>query len=415
MTRHLQKNNQYTLIIIGGGASGLAASCIAAENNIKTLLIEKNNKLGKKLLATGNGRCNILNSGKPLYFGDKGFAEDVLKHCNFNRLTTFFEKLGLVLRQEDGGRIYPAANRSDVVLGCLVRKAENGPITIQLDESLVQISKSGDLWQVKTDKGIYTCNYLLVAGGSTASPKLGGSATAVDCLLPLGFKFAPFKPALCPIECKLGKFKSLKGLRLFAICTLLEINGNKKTARAASVGEVLFTEYGLSGVCIMQLAGFVEQEKNYEICLDLSPSLESTAPQMGLINPESIDKNTTFIERLLNKRSAFLEPDELLFGALPNNLAKLLLGKSIKQTAINLTQLHFPVLSLRGIDFSQAAKGGIKTQNINPATMESYYKNLYLAGEILNVLGDCGGYNLMFAFAGGILAAEDIARKIKDQ
>lgn len=412
MTKRPQENKIHPFIIIGGGASGLAAACIAAENNTPALLIEKNNKLGKKLLATGNGRCNILNSGDPLYFGDADFANKALKRCNLQRLVSFLKSLGLVLRQEDGGRIYPAANRSDAVLKCIENKIKNSSVAIHLEETLIKINPKDGLWEVKTDRGAYLCKCLLMALGSCASPKLGGNEKAADALLPLGFKMQPWRPALCPINCSLGKFKRLKGLRVLARCTLAEIDKTGKILRASSLGEVLFTDYGLSGVCIMQLSCFIEPNKTYEIYLDLSPSLKKHPPEMKLIAPQDIDKNTCSMERFLKKRAEFLHADEILLGALPNNLAKLLTAQSIKQTAKNLTQLRFPVNGARGFEFAQAAIGGIDTKDVDPATMQSFYDNLYLAGEMLNVCGDCGGFNLMFAFASGILAAEDAAKRL---
>ncbi len=413
MTKRPQKNNEYQFIIIGGGASGLAAACVAAKNNINTLLIEKNNKLGKKLLATGNGRCNILNSGKPSYFGDADFANAVLERCGYERLSGFFNSLGLVLRQEDGGRVYPGANRSDVVLGCFIRCIENSSVKARLEETLIKISPHKDIWEVKTDRGAYIGRCVLIASGSAAYPELGGSEKAADALLPLGFKMRAWRPALCSVNCALGKFRRLKGLRILARCTLAEITKKGRVLRASSLGEALFTDYGLSGVCIMQLSCFIEPEKRYEIYMDLSPSLKKHAPEMGLLAVEPIDKNTAEAERFLRKRSEFLKPDEILLGALPNGLAELITEKSVAQTAANITQLRFSVSSLRGFEYAQAASGGVDTRDVNPSTMQSFYDNLYLAGEVLNVCGDCGGFNLMFAFAGGILAAEDVAKKIK--
>jgi predicted Rossmann fold flavoprotein len=418
MTKRLPRNKQ--LIIIGGGASGLAASCIAAKHGIDTLLIEKNSKLARKLLASGNGRCNLLNAGEPIYFGDSKFAKSVLNNCSFNRLVEFFNSLGLVLKQEEGGRIYPATGRADTVLDCLLRPTKNSSVSINLNERAKSIEPLDTGFKLVTDKSEYICDNLLIAGGSIASPKLGGTEDMYNMLMPLGFNMVAPKPALCGIDCDMKPYITLDGTRLMAICTLV----CDDMPTAASIGEVLFSKRGLSGVCIMQLARFLpENTENCHIYLDFSPTLgidycnkhkasDINMPfDMGLVAPSDIYKNTQIALDFLQSRLTILNKEDILLGALPSKLARICTKNSLNETAKAVTALKFCGLSPRGFEHAQVVSGGISTENIDPSTMQTVYSNLYISGETLNVDGDCGGYNLMFAFASGIIAAMHVAGK----
>ena len=352
MTKRHSKNKQ--LIIIGGGASGLAASCIAAKYNIDTLLIEKNAKLARKLLASGNGRCNLLNAGEPIYFGDEEFAESALNNCSFERLVDFFASLGLVLKQEEGGRIYPATGRADTVLDCLMRPLKNSSVNINLNERAVSIEPLNEGFKLITEKAEYTCDNLILAGGSIASPKLGGTSDMYNMLMPLGFNLIQPKPALCGIDCDMKPYVTLDGTRLIALCTLV-CDG---TPTAASIGEVLFSKRGLSGVCIMQLARFLpENTENCHIYLDFSPTLgidccnksKATAINMpcdmGLVNPSDVYKNTDKALDFLKTRLAILNKVDILLGALPSRLSRICAKNSLKETAKAITALKFSGLS----------------------------------------------------------------------
>lgn len=418
MTKRPARNKQ--LIIIGGGASGLAASCIAAKHGIDTLLIEKNSKLARKLLASGNGRCNLLNAGEPIYFGDSKFAKSVLNNCSFNRLVEFFNSLGLVLKQEEGGRIYPTTGRADTVLDCLLRPTKNSSVSINLNERAKSIEPLDTGFKLVTDKSEYICDNLLIAGGSIASPKLGGTEDMYNMLMPLGFNLIPLKPTLCGIDCDMKPYITLDGTRLMAICTLV----CDDMPTAASIGEVLFSKRGLSGVCIMQLARFLpENTENCHIYLDFSPTLgidycnkhkasDINMPfDMGLVAPSDIYKNTQIALDFLQSRLTILNKEDILLGALPSKLARICTKNSLNETAKAVTALKFCGLSPRGFEHAQVVSGGISTENIDPSTMQTVYSNLYISGETLNVDGDCGGYNLMFAFASGIIAAMHVAGK----
>lgn len=342
--------------------------------------MEKNNKLGKKLLATGNGRCNIMNWGAPVYFGDAAFVEKVLSFCPPDSVRRFLEGLGLVLRQEEGGRIYPAGNRADMVLDAFTEPLNNSSVQVLLSTEAIGLQQIEKGWQVQTQTGeSYTASHLILAGGGCAAPKLGGTDSMYRLLSEQGFTLVPPWPALCALETDKGPLRGLSGLRLLA--------------RAAGRG--------------------LKEGKNMEVSLDFSPTLGLCDAVMERKTPEAPDANLDKVRQWLAERQSYLAPHRLLSGALPKALADKMLGKTLEQTARNLCDWRLRVKGVRGFDHAQVAAGGISTKGINPQTMETSLPRLYLCGELLNVDGDTGGHNLMFALATGILAGESIAPERK--
>lgn len=403
---HPAKSNP-TFIIIGGGASGLAAACIAAQNGASALLLEKNDKLGKKLLATGNGRCNVMNDGPPVYFGSESFAKAVLTNCPKERVRGFLEGLGLVLRREEGGRLYPSGNRADMVVSALTAPLENSSVSVKTGCAVTKLRQTDGLWQVTDENGgHYTAPHVLLAGGGRAAPKLGGSDAMYAIAGSLGLDVTPLYPALCALETDKKPLHGLSGLRL--LCRLTLCDGQRPIA--AATGEALFGDSGISGVCAMQLARdaaiMTANGKTPTLYMDFSPLCGLCDAVMERKAPAAPDLHAKDMLFWLKKRAQSLPYERLLSGFLPRPLDKRLLGRTVEETARLLTCFALPVRGVRGFDHAQVTAGGVSTRGVNAATMESPLKGLYLAGELLDVDGDCGGYNLLFAFASGISAAE---------
>ncbi|MDD4710826.1 MAG: aminoacetone oxidase family FAD-binding enzyme [Eubacteriales bacterium] len=394
------------IIIIGGGASGLAAACAIARRGIPAILIEKNDKLGKKLLATGNGRCNVWNTGEPVYFGDDGFAEQVLQLTGASGVRAFFAGLGLVTRQEEGGRVYPASNRADTVLRVMTQALERSSVAVRLNETVTQVTPDNGLWRVRlASGGTYSAPHVIFSGGGMAAPALGGTASMYDLLRPLGFSVVPPFPALCAVKTDKKKLKGLTGSRF--MCRLTLMDGTLPIASAQ--GEALVAQDGISGVCAMQLgrdAGALMMKGISPVLnIDFSPLLGLTDSRMERKTPELPDSEPVL--RWLNERAGFLSPRDLLTGALPRPLDTQLLKNKPEDTAQALVSFRLPVIGVRGFDGAQVTAGGVATRKIDPKTMQSHdHPGLYLTGELLNVDGDTGGWNLLFAFATGILAGE---------
>lgn len=373
------------------------------------MLLEKNNKLGKKLLATGNGRCNIMNAGAPVYFGDAAFAGEVLSFCPPQSVKGFLEGLGLVLRQEEGGRVYPAGNRADMVLDAFVEPLAGSSVQVLLDAEAVSIEQLKDGWRITTAKGdALEAPSLILAGGGCAAPKLGGSDSMYTLARSLGFSLVAPWPALCALETERKPLKGLSGLRLIARLTLLQEGQPVDAAQ----GEALFSDTGISGVCAMQLARAagqgLQKGAGMALSLDFSPALGLTDTAMERKEPQPPDANYHKVLKWLKLRRGYLAQHRLLSGALPKALADCLQASTLEQIARNLSDWRLQVQGVRGFDHAQVAAGGISTQGLNPQTMESPLKSLFLTGELLNVDGDTGGHNLMFALATGILAGESV-------
>lgn len=395
------------LIIIGGGASGLAAACIAVSRSQRVILLEARDRIGRKLLATGNGRCNLLNAGPPIYFGDTSFALQVLERCGAEEVLSFFHGLGLTTVVEERGLCYPACMQAAAVLDVLRRPLERSPLcTIRCGEEVTDIRASSGGFFVNTVQGSrYEAARVLVAAGSPAQPQLSGSDTLYAPLVRLGHRLIPARPALSALLTPREAVRGLKGLRLPAICTLCD--EGRPVARTE--GEVLFAEDGLSGVCVMQLsrdAGeLVLGGRRPLVYLDFSPLLGLAERRYQRSAAGAPGENEARVLAWLTERAQRLPPGEVLTGALPRLLLQRLEGKPMQEQARLLSAFPLAVTGVRGFEHAQVAAGGIDCADVDPYTMESrLVPGLYLAGEVLNVDGDTGGHNLLFAWASGLLA-----------
>ncbi len=406
------------LIIIGGGASGLAAACVALKAGLRVTILEARDRVGRKLLATGNGRCNLLNAGPPVYFGDPGFAVKVLRACPVGEVLAFFDGLGLVTAQEEGGLVYPASSQASTVLEVLRLPLERDPRCLIVCDAWVtgieRMPQSADKmpsFMVQTSSnGRYEAPCVLAAAGSPAQPQLSGSDTLYAVLQRLGHRLIAPRPALTGLITDPQAVRGLKGLRLPAIATLCA--DGRPISRTQ--GEVIFAQDGISGVCIMQLsrdAGQALAEKRQPVVfLDFSPLLGLSPRRMERSRPGEPDANGLMVLDFMKRRAARLTKEALLYGALPRLLAQRLQDLPLDQLADQLSAFPLPVRALRGFEHAQVAAGGIDTRDIRPDTMASDpVPGLFLSGELLNVDGDCGGHNLLFAWATGILAARAAA------
>jgi len=414
-TQRRSKNNS-DLIIIGGGASGLAAACVASDAGIDTLLLEKEERLGRKLLATGNGRCNLMNFGEPVYFGDSAFARSVLSFCGAEQTARFFEELGLVIGREADGRAYPAAGQAACVLDCLRSKlAESSCVQVRTGCRVCSVRRLEKGFLISTREGeTYEAENLIVSTGGPAAPKLGGSGGLAALLAGLGHRHVPFRPALSALVTDTAPVKGLSGLRVPACLTLYR--GEEPVS--ASAGELLFTDYGLSGVCAMQLsrdAGEgLDEGLEMSVSLDFSALAGLSEPLMRRIMLSELNGKAAYQAMLafLQMRKESLGASRLYTGMLPRLMAQKVQALPLSQAAHWLTALRLRVTGVRGFEQAQVSSGGLSCADFDPETLQSrIVPGLYAAGETLNVDGDCGGYNLLFAWATGILAAGHIASK----
>lgn len=408
------KRDQPDLIIIGGGASGLAAACILSQRKLPFLLLEKEARPGRKLLATGNGRCNLMNLGEPVFFGDSGFANAVLSRCGSAETGRFFNSIGLAFFEEELGRAYPNSRQAASVLDCLLACIESAGVGKIITGARAEIIKrAGQGWRVQAGGQTHEAPCLVIATGGPAAPRLGGDAGLLQELVRLGHSLRPFFPALCALNTGNKPLKGLAGQRAYA-CLALEQGGRPVCAAA---GELLFTEEGLSGLCAMQLARDaregLDRGLKVEVLVDFSPLLGIAPATMGRLNPAEVSTpaRKAAALALLKERAGRLGPERVYTGLLPRAMGARLENLTMEQAADWLTSLRLQVTGTRGFDHAQVAAGGLDCGQFDPHTLRSLlHPGLYACGEALNVDGDTGGYNLLFAWASGILAARDIAR-----
>ncbi len=399
------------VVIIGGGASGLMCAITAKQKNknISVAIIEKNDRIGKKLLSTGNGRCNLTNKNISLdnYCGSfKKQLKNILNEYNTDYILEFFKKLGLFTFCDNDGRYYPISKQASSVLDVLRFACERLGVEIYCKENIKSIKKSNNSFTVKTESSEYICKKLVLANGSKAAPKLGGNSSCADYLKNLGHNFVPFSPALCPVKVKSDILKSLKGIRANAKTSLFDKQGN---LIKSEIGEIQFTDSALSGICIFNLS--LHTKIDYKISVDLLPDKEFNEVIDIIYNNQKLFADyeiENLFTGIFQKRitQAILKMSNIKDFS---KLCKQLSVSEIKSIAKTAKNMCFNVIENSPFEQAQVALGGVKGTEIDEKTMQSkLVKNLYICGEAIDICGDCGGYNLHFAFTSGIIAGANL-------
>lgn len=397
----------YDFAIIGGGASGMAAAVAASHAGDKVLLLERGPALGRKLSASGNGRCNLLNRGNALYYGDTSFADKVFSFFPEQALERFWDSLGLFLTEDAERRVYPGTYYASSVTDALKTALKLYGVDIILQSQVISIKKDNNDFLIQTENDSFNSKRVLIAAGGPAYPKLGGTSSGYGLLQSFGHQIIPAKPALCPIKTDLISISGLSGIRVKGTVALYDSKG-KECCR--HYGELLFTDYGISGICAMQCARWINGANGgFYIIFDLLSFY-------GL----KVDSFTNILKER-RKRFAELSPEYLLNGILLPKLSFAILkqagiralGRKSGQISDNelaliakkMNNYRLEVIDTKGLSEAQVTAGGAVCKDFSPQTLESILiPGLHASGEILNVDGECGGYNLMFAFATGILA-----------
>ena len=378
------------IIIVGAGAAGMLAAIHAKTKDNQVILIERNTNCGKKILITGNGKCNYLNDDFNIshYRSDNlEFLENIITEENKKLLIFEFKKIGIEPKIKNG-YYYPMSNTSVSIQNALLLTLKQKGIEIITNTTITDIKKINNKF-ILNDK--FTCDKLIIAAGSSACPKCGTDGTIYDALKPLGLKIKKPLPALVQLKSE-GKFlKEWAGIRCDCELSLYE---NDKLIKK-SIGEVQLTDYGISGICTFQLSS------------DCIRGLDSGKKEVIKMNflPDIKDFDTFYLNRvkLLKGRN-----DIELFEGLINYKLLYVLFKHNKNIKEALTSFSLEITGYNGFDKAQVASGGIKLTEINDNFECKNIKDLYIVGEALDVDGDCGGYNLAFAFLSGIIAGENI-------
>lgn len=402
------------IVIIGGGASGLCAAIAVAQTGATVCLLEAGPRVGRKILASGNGRCNLTNmeASPSCYHGDRGFAAGVLDAMPPAKIIDFFAAQGLLTATEAQGRVYPYSGLASSVLDVLRGALDHHGVRVETDCPVSSVRREADGFVLfHGEKNVATTKRLILATGGPASPKLGGIRTGHQLARSLGHTLVPLLPALTPLTADFPALPSLKGIRAHAALSLF-ING---VLAREECGELLFTEYGLSGVCAMQLARFVSaaaaKGQSATVFLNLLPGLDADALFVARKCRLDALPISSFFTGLFHRRIG-----ELLLRQLPKERMAApissLTGEELQRLAQNTSTLEIPLTGTRDFAQAQVTAGGIDTREIDASTMASKVcPGLYCTGELLNVDGDCGGMNLHFAWATGLLAGAAAARR----
>ena len=391
-----------TVIVIGGGAAGLVAAIAAAECGDQVTILERMDRVGKKILATGNGRCNLMNTGAPRFPGGSGLAEAVLARCGVADQTRFWRHLGLRMRQEDGGRMYPISGMASTVLDTLRFAAEDLQVEIINGVHVTGLFKARHGWTVMAEEKKWKADRVIVAGGGCAQPKLGSDGSTWALLTSLGHTMVEARPALTQVITDTASIKGVSGIR---VRTSVAVSREGCEVYRES-GELLFADYGVTGVCVMQCARYVQPGDVLHIDLTRAMGFESPAELR---------------EELQRRRVEWaLRPGgELLTGLCVPKLSQAIMhaagvnpprcgalsAKDIDRLVDMAADFRLNVRGVKGFESAQVTAGGIAAGEFHTDTMESMLApGVHAAGEVLDVDGDCGGFNLMFAFGSGILA-----------
>lgn len=399
------------IIIIGGGASGLVAAIYAAKSGSNVTLLEKNKICGKKILITGNGKCNYWNKNQSLEYyhsTNNEIFKSILTTKNQQEITNLFNSIGIIPRIKDG-YYYPYSNQATSIQTALIKEAELQGVNILTETEVLSISKTNNNYKIKTNKGIFTSEKIILSTGSCACPKTGSDGIGYKIATSLGHNLIKPLPALVGLKADTNYLKEWHGIRSDVSISLIE--NDKKIAN--QVGEIQLTNYGISGICTFCLSGRVSR--------GLSQNKKEKV-SINFLNPFNINTKEEFVSWMdkRNKQIINRTISDLLDGLLNYKLINLILklsridrfyswdNISIKEKYLlgdKLTNFILNIIGTNSFDQAQTCTGGIPLTEINPHTMESLKsKGLYITGELLDVDGDCGGYNLTNAWITGYLA-----------
>lgn len=401
--------------IIGAGASGVFAALILKQNYIDTTVIERNANALKKIYATGNGRCNFTNrnvSYKNYHGENPKFTISAIKKFDNYDVIEFFNDMGIPEVELENGKIFPKSLQASSIVKQMMCLANHLEVEFIFDSFVDDVRKNGNVFEVKSNDSIYKFDYLIVACGSKAYKKSGSDGNGYILMEKLGHNIVKTHPGIVQLRLNGDGFKKMSGTKFKANAKLV-VDGKEVFE---FYHDVLFTDYGISGPTILQLSGESIRAKNKGLDVKIR------------IDTVDLDENKLY-EHLIYIISLnyYKKINELLVGLINDNLIEEVLNQAnieydinvcelskeeIYKLAHTLKNLEFSVSGYKDEDSGQITCGGVDTDEINPSTMESKkIKNLYIIGEIMDVDGDCGGYNLQWAFSSAYSCAMSIIKK----
>ena len=408
----------FDVIVVGGGAAGLMAAITASRNGAKTLIIEHKDRVGKKILATGNGKCNYTNAmqGIAYYRGDNpAFVLPIFEQFSMEDTVAFFEEIGVYPKCKNG-YYYPASEQAASVLEVLRLEADYRRVTICTDCEIKEIVPGKKGFRLETNQDTFYGTKVIFATGLLASPKSGSDGSAFQHIEKMGHHFADVVPALVALQGKQAFFKALAGIRS-EIFLKIFVEGKQI---ATENGELQLTDYGISGIPVFQISRYatkaLKKQQKVHVLLDFMPNLSAG-------ETEQLLQKRFFSSK--QKKTA----SECMIGLLNKKLCDVLLKEagidlhlpSVKVTDKQISILTSKIKSLRvditgskNFDSAQVCAGGVKTTELQNETLESkLVSGVYFAGEVIDIDGMCGGYNLQWAWSSGYVAGLHAAKTCK--
>ncbi|MGN0452754.1 MAG: aminoacetone oxidase family FAD-binding enzyme [Ruminococcus sp.] len=402
------------VVIIGGGVSGLFLGAMLSKyrKDLKIAILEKQPRVGKKLLVTGNGRCNLTNMNitADMYHGS--FAEGAQALLNKYPAETIidaFNSLGLLTTVDSEGRVYPLSKQANSVIDVLRFANRKGNVDIINNSTVVDIKKSDDKIAVITNSGKFFCKKAVIATGSRSAPSTGADDSMLGILKRLGHNVTKLYPALCPVTVKSQSINSLKGIRVSGKVSITQ-NGNVLKSES---GEIQFSDNSLSGICVFNLSRIANSVSNTVISVSLLPEItEKAVFKLLLAKKTTLTKDAKAEELLIGFWSKMIGINLLKECGIPTaKPVKDITASELEALSKKINNWQFPVVAHRDFSKSQVTAGGILGSEINADTMESkIQKNIHIIGEIIDCDGDCGGMNLQFAFATAYATAKELSK-----
>lgn len=406
---------QEDVIVVGGGASGLVTAIMCARKGKRVLVLEHKKQIGKKILATGNGKCNYTNGNCNIegYRGEQAeFVQYALSVFDPGKAIAFFEQLGL-FPKEKNGYIYPYSEQASAMVDVLAMELERLSVQI-VYEKVVSIQKKGCFF-VQTEKRVYSGNAVVLATGGKASPKLGSDGSGFVLAEKLGHTIVEPVPALIGLRCKEHYYEDISGVRIQAEISLYIDNESKPVV--VDEGELQLTSYGISGIPVFQVSRFaaraLAEGRSVYARIDYMPAM--SMDELGcLLQKRFLSPGKSASEALVGLFPAKLIPVFLQQGGIKAKVSAAKVNQQqIKQLASQLKRQKTEIVETNGFDTAQVTAGGVSTKEIEEKTMESkVVSGLYFTGEIMDVDGICGGYNLQWCWSSAYVASMAVSKRL---
>ncbi|MBQ8345114.1 MAG: NAD(P)/FAD-dependent oxidoreductase [Clostridia bacterium] len=411
------EENARRIVVIGGGAAGMMAAITAAEAGASVILLERNDRMGKKLRITGKGRCNVTNDCTLEEFlrqvpTNPRFLYSALNRFSPEDTKTFFEESGVPLKVERGRRVFPVSDRAEDIVQALVRRCQRTGVKMVRDRAVEILTEDGCACGVRGENGSYTADAVILCTGGKSYPRTGSDGNGYGMARRLGHTVTPLIPSLVPLTSRDGDCAALQGLSLRNVSLRVTEGAEGKTVYE-DFGEMMFTHFGMTGPMILSASAHLKEMETgrYTAHINLKPALDEKTLDARLLGDFQKYSNRDFVNALSDLLPAKLIPVIIRRSGIdPRKKVNSVTREERQALSSAIADLRMDISGFRPMSEAIVTKGGVSVKEVNPKTMESKLcSGLYLAGELLDVDAYTGGFNLQIAFATGVLAGEHAA------